>query len=455
MRIFLHSYKTPLMFLSILSLWLFCSCDTGDSKLNTSQALDENIHTKITEARIEFQKLKTSHFEAPNQFLIAPTLAAKDKYVVPHWWSHWKKELNYREDKMPQGVMIYAGDPDDPDYDYGSERTMRWNNCNLSQNEHLSFSKSGQLLSRVYVDSTLFYYDNADKLIRTISFKNNGSEEIESIRLYDYDEFGNIRWDAVFYENETGIRMNHYSKYSYLKSDSGVYVKEEQYFIDSKNEKSSLSSTEYFYFDMEQVLRKSFVRFANGTSGVTFYEYTKFDGQYYQSKKELWDINDDKAAAVDITQRDSLNRIVLQVRQSGGYFGLIHSKDSIVYLIGNESEIYNYESSNSLGHSLEKIQDDAFKNPLTIQRFRFTNLSDLQAENVSKIKYELLENGTWYSSICINTDLESGDGDTWSEYVYRKFMDNPVDPYTSKYKEFPILYELLEKFFPEATKSRN
>lgn len=430
--------------LVIFTVLLMVSCHNNTSDINTS--ISQNSESEFDTVRKELDHLKSISFETPDQFLISPTVLARDEYYEPHWWSHWKEQLDYREDNIPQGVILYAGSPGE---DEGWGMSMKWNNCQLYQNEHFSFSKTGQLQNHVYVDSTRFHYDSNDRLRQSVAYS-DGNNEIEYIRLYDYDEYGNIQWNAVFYyESRDSLYLNHYDSYNYVKRDSGIYVKKDHHLVNTGKDGSLNSSVKYLYFDNEQVLRRKFEIFHQGTTGITYFDYKEFDGKYYLTKKATRNILDTKERIVEIKKRDSLNRITCSEYRSGGIIQPILLKDSIVYFPNNETYHYHYDYANALSHSFAKKKFDTFNNLIHEESFRFHSLDKMNPQTVLNINYELLEKGTWYSSVSKTTHLETDSPYIWEEYQYRKFLDQPVVPDNSTYQENSILMKLIEKYIPE------
>lgn len=425
----------------VFALLLLASCHTTTPNLDST----DSENKKEKSVRDELDQIKSSKFGTASKFLISPTLVAKNEYYEAYWWSYWKEKLNYREENIPQGIILYSGSPEN---DWGQGKSMKWKNCQLYEYERFSFSKTGQLLEHVQHDSCLFFYDSTDRLRQTIAYSRSNQTEIEYIRLYEYDLHGNILWSAVFYQNQDSIYLNHYDSYNYLKSDSGTYIKTNHFFVNRGNTGSLTKSVKYSYFDENYLLRREFQIFSGGSTGVTFLDYSEFDGKYDLCKKETQDILNTKVSNIQITERDSLNRVIYFKHSFGGITESHLLKDSIIYFPNEEMHQYHYDIPNSLYHSLEKKKFDAYNNPIQEERFQFLSLKNLQSTSISKTTYELLDSGTWYSSITKSTDFEGPDPYNWEEYQYRKFLSHPIRTLNGEYHENPLLKELIELNIP-------
>lgn len=399
---------------------------------------------RLEAARDEMDRLKRSTFGVADTLFMDPVVMAKDLYVKPHRWSHWKEAWNYREDHIPQGMVHYSAERGD---DYVSGMTMKWKDCVLSGFDHYSFSPTEQLLVLVDMDSTLFYYDSKDRLRQSTTYNDSEDEQFEYVRLYDYDVHGNLLWNAVFFENDKGIAMNHFSTFSYMACDSGMYVREEHRFVDRERKvlSNGSGSATYSFYDREHVLRRTFKGFSGNATGVTFYTYRQFEGKYYETKKEFVDLFSGKVASRDITHRDAQNRVTLTKHTSSGYVGAIFIEDSTRYVSDHETYFYHDESE-SLGKELTQTKYDSYGNPVEHKYFEFNDAGQPEPMDLNEISYDLLEHGTWYVASIVNTGIDTVMSYDWESYEYRDFLDRPVVTFDGTYRDTPELMEWVERF---------
>ncbi|MFK7787329.1 MAG: hypothetical protein AB8B56_19555 [Crocinitomicaceae bacterium] len=428
----------------LYALLVLMSCDFQQpNESPVYPDLGEQKTPRIEAAQLEFEHLENTNFGDANQFIIDPKEVTKGDHVESHLWSYWKSQLNYIEGDIPQGIVIFDGEPDD---DWGRGKSMKWQNCTLHQREYFSISKTGKLLEHKDIDSTLFYYDSDDRLRKIISYSDGGSTEIEYIQLYDYDDHGNVSSSAKFYEpEEGGIYLNHYSTFSYHQTDSGSYVKENFYGVEPDVPGVLRKSVVYSYFNPIGQLVREFHTYSAGATGITFFEYEKSSSGKFRTTKTNLNLSGERGLGTEIKVVDSLNRPLYSIDYSGK--GSIYQKDSLVYL-DSENQIltFSYDSDGLLHHSYFYQEVDDFDNLLTEMVYD----SDPSRGNIlfrhTEYENELTRMGTWYSQ----KSKTAYEGDTlpenWDYYQYRRFLDHPVYQNNWEYQNDSKLDELIERW---------
>lgn len=397
----------------------------------------ELSYSSIDDIPEERDRLKNSTFGNAYSFLISPQILAEDIFYNPHWWSHVQEKYNYRENDQPQSISLLAANPNEVD----SDKPTPWEDLDFHQLEHYSLSKSGKVIEHFYTDSTVYWYDENDRLRQSVSYNGGDPESIEYLRLYDYDDFGNLLWNAVYFYDDT-FYLNHYETFQYLECDSGFYVHQAKHVVIDHETLELESSEEYSFYDQQKTLQRKYVDEMNF---LTSYSYQKIDGELFLSKKETQNIYSSKIIRIESTLRDELKRVIHTKTSSFDLYANYEESDSIIYVSRNTKHHYNDAVSGPYKQSLTITDFDDYQNMQRREIYDLTAEDPTSPDIVSTYQNSLLANGTWKTQM---NKFEYWDGSIEVKYLYREFLDYPLSSHDSQFQETPELLVLIEQSIP-------
>lgn len=382
----------------------------------------------------------TFHKADAEQLIIDPVLFARDLYYQPHLWSFVKEKFNYQEPKTPRGACLKLGDAQA----IASDNPKDWSKENFYDLERYSLTATGNVQEHVYTDSTLFFYNQEGFLRQTTAYKNPGySDEIEYIRLYNYDGFGNLLWNAVFFQDDEEMYLDHYESFRYKAVDSGHYVKRDHYFVDDPETQELEHSQKFAFINSEGVLKREYEVYGTNDGVFTEYEYQEML-EHQQIRKTIVNIRSWVCEFNEIHRTDTKGRIVLQKIESFIESAPFVDQDSSIYT-GNFKQTYVTSASGLYSNARMDTKYDDFGNMI------LREIYDLNSETPDRIDIKTENQNFYLPSGTVEFQISNEvywDGKTSRDYYWMEFTDTPYSSHNPTYQDDPNLIGLIEKCIP-------
>jgi hypothetical protein len=444
-------YFYLLVILCLFAFPLQTSAQVDSILTRVDAALENDLFDK---SKYEYYSIAQHKYGNPDSYLMDPITVGQMAFFRHHTWAKWKEALNYREDEIPKSINIFLGGSAYRNND-SEIKPIKIESKRFYPSEYLEFNDNGDLLLQVGEDSLIFKYDEFNLLREARYYYAPG--DIESIRLYNYDTFGNLLNHSLFFENEEqGIYLSAHSDYTYFPCDSGLYVKVTTKQLSLTSDTEYDTNYSYYFYTMDGTLRSSYEKMYGRDrykTDVTHYSYEKRGGTSELIREETRSFDQPNAIKLVTRSFDLNNRLIEQF--IGFKYGPCHSAniDSFFYFPNEvtQSAKYEFNSPNcSLGSSdglkeLRIEQYDSYGNVLidsTADDATSRQTASFRLDGIGNYKY--LENGTWYYKHFIYGP--SGEfPKKFHEYVYRKCSYENSNFHPGVYLVDEILTEILYK----------
>lgn len=426
-----------------LDLLQLLVCTIGVLLINTS------CFGQLSASEQAFANKEWKHLESlkntktdTDTFLIDPIELVPNLYIQPHWWTSVKDEFNYREQNIPRGIVLMAGDPENVPL----ENPETWDPNNFYALTSVSLSSDGRVLEHVYIDSTVFFYDDSGQLRQTTSYSDLYSDGIAYTQLYTYDPFGNILWSANFLYDDAAYYLNQYETFRYFASDSGLNVRQDIYLVNDTESEDFDHSILFHCYTTEGQKNRIYEGTLGEATRLTRFEYQEVNQKLFESDMKEFDLlQNGKVVLQEITRRDENSRIVFEKLISNDGIASYEEVDSTVYI--SDQEVHRYYKRVSGPYTNARIVSkfDAFGN---IER---REIYDLNEDNPNKIDLlttytnSLLENGTVANQII---DVTYWDSRKDTDVFLYNFLSKPSGSHDPTCKDNPVLIDLIEKCIP-------
>lgn len=416
----------------LVLLILICSVHFAYTQLSVSER---------TSAQKELEQLQSMNFDKNEvySFLMAPEVMAPELFYQPHWWSFIKEKYNYQEESIPQGIQLLSGDADQLDF----EHPNNWNAEDFFPVEYFSLSPSGKLIEHVYQDSTVYFYDNQDRLRQTVSYS-GGYLSILYLQRYNYDSHGNLVSSAYFFYEDDEYYLDHYDTFSYALCDSGFYLRHDHHLVIDLEEKELETTTQYSFFNAENDKKRSYTLSANRNT-FTRFEYQKIQNTNYLTSVVEYELESSEPISEELKYRDSKGRVNYTRSSTFGGYAPYSESDSIVYISDYEKQQFNYSRSGLYRNALTVTKYDSYHNLIRREIYDLTADDPDKIQILSTYNYDLMKNGTWKAQAL---KYVYWDDKTSRECYIRQFLDHPIGKHHPKFQESDILRKQIERIIP-------
>ncbi|MCR9172382.1 MAG: hypothetical protein NXI10_07830 [bacterium] len=418
---------------------LFCISVLGGSVFAQNNSIfPENLQR-------ELKKLDAAEFQRKNldTLLIDPITLSPAIYNDPFWWSEIQEKYNYREDQIPRTIRYTSADPEN----FTSNNPKDWSDDYFYPLESYTLLKNGYVIEHVYLDSTVFFYNERNQMCLSRNYTYDSKPNMESAQLYHYDAHGNVLWTAWFNQSASDVYLNEYETFNYLPTDSGFYLRRDHYYVYDTLSQDHDHSRVYTYYNKQGRPMRSYEKSSFGDSSFSQFVYSELGtGEKERVKTTFriildeYEVRDEQVTRIDQKGRE----IISKSTRFGGSFSYT-DMDSTIYRTDQEVQLYNQTPHGVYKNSLIETQLDTYGNVLRREIYDLNSETPEKIEILTETQLFYLKNGTWNYQILNQTYW---DGSQTKEYYKREFLNQPISSFDPKFKEDSFLLELIEKSIP-------